>query len=73
MVTNINDNEPYFISSPYTFTIPEDIETNVLIGRVVADDVDHDNLIFSVTGSGKLQILFVVTLFAACFSFSFLA
>ncbi|XP_063447083.1 fat-like cadherin-related tumor suppressor homolog [Mytilus trossulus] len=51
VVTNINDNEPYFISAPYTFTIPEDIETNVLIGRVMADDVDHDKLTFSVTGS----------------------
>ncbi|CAG2240946.1 FAT4 [Mytilus edulis] len=51
VVTNINDNKPYFISASYTFTIPEDIETNVLIGRVMTDDVDHDKLTFSVTGS----------------------
>jgi hypothetical protein len=54
IVTNVNDNEPYFINLPYNFTIPEDIEKSSLIGRIMAEDIDGDNLTYSIISSGKL-------------------
>jgi hypothetical protein len=54
IVTNVNDNEPYFINLPYNFTIPEDIGNQSLIGRIMAEDIDGDNLTYSIISSGKL-------------------
>ncbi len=57
-VTNINDNNPYFITSTYTSSLNEYTMTNTMLLKVLASDVDYaDSTRFSIIG-GNTHSLF---------------
>ena len=39
-ITDVNDNEPMFMEKDVRFTVPEEVETGYLVGRVEAQDAD---------------------------------
>ena len=56
-VTDTNDNPPRFENSEYRFAVYEDAPEGTGIGAVVAKDVDHADITYSIiAGSGPFQV-----------------
>ena len=51
---NINDNEPEFEDTEYTFTVAEDLSVGDIIGKVSATDQDHDVLLYTILNQGNI-------------------
>ena len=57
-ITDVNDNQPEFASSHYTYNISESVGLRAIVGTVQVSDRDEGvaaNITFSLSGSGSDQ------------------